>query len=90
MVLTNEVCVDCNHRLGKELDEILARDTFEALLRAEKLPSRRHKKDKFKPRRITIRVPDEPKFGDFRGAQMAINWQTRKLRPLNQLTPIRH
>lgn len=85
MVLTREVCADCNQHLGKELDEILARDTFEALLRAEKLSPRRDKRDRFKARRILIRVPDELKFGDYRGAQMAIDWKTRKLRPLDQV-----
>ena len=81
MVLINEVCTDCNQGLGKELDEILARDSFESLIRAQKLSSRRGKKDRFKARRIVIQIPDEPKFGHYRGARMAVSWQTRKLRP---------
>jgi len=85
MVLSVEVCIGCNRRLGRELDEILARDTFEATLRAEKLPPRRRRKQRFKARRIVIRVPDDSEFGDFRGARMIIDWQTRKLRPLNQV-----
>ena len=85
MVLTEAVCADCNQRLGRGLDQILARDTFEGLLRAEKLTPRRIKKDRFKARRIVIRVPDEPRFTDFRGAQMTIDWQTRKPRLLNQV-----
>lgn len=84
-MLTTEVCRDCNHRLGKEIDQILARDTFEGLIRAEKLPPRRGMADRFKAKRIMIRAPDEPEFGDFRGARVAIDWKTRKLRPLDQI-----
>lgn len=84
MVLTEEVCIPCNQGLGK-VDEILARDTRESLIRAEKLSARRNKKDRFKERRILIRVPDEPKFGQYRGARMAIDWQMRTLRPLDQV-----
>ena len=85
MVLAEEVCADCNHKLGKELDEILARDSFEGLLRAQRLEPRRRKKDRFKARRTEIRVPDEPKFESYRGARMAIDWQTRKLRFIDQI-----
>jgi hypothetical protein len=85
MVLLEEVCIDCNQRLGKELGEILARDSFEGLIRAEKLRPRRGKKDRFRARRIVIRVPDEAMFGHFRGARMAVDWKTRKLRPLDQI-----
>ncbi|MBI4525345.1 MAG: hypothetical protein HY695_16205 [Deltaproteobacteria bacterium] len=85
MVLIEAVCIDCNQELGKELDEILARDSFEGLIRAEKLRPRRGKKDRFRARRILIRVPDEATFGHFRGARMAVDWKTRKLRPLDQI-----
>ncbi len=85
MVLLEEVCIECNQALGKELDEILARDSFEGLIRAEKLRPRRGKKDRFKARRIVIRVPDEATFGHLRGARMAVDWKTRKLRPLDQI-----
>lgn len=85
MVLLEEICTDCNQGLGKELDEILARDSFESLIRAEKLRPRRGKKDRFRARRIVIRVPNEATFGHFRGARMAVDWQTRKLRPLDQI-----
>jgi len=84
-VLTEEVCADCNHNFGKELDKILARDSFEGLIRAQILEPRRRKKDKFKARRTEIRVPDEPKFGQYRGARMAVNWQTRKPQPIDQI-----
>jgi len=79
------VCADCNHNLGKELDEILARDSFEGLIRARILEPRRRKKDRFKPRRTEIRVPDEPKLEQYRGARMAVDWQTRKPRPIDQI-----
>ncbi len=85
LVLTKEVCRDCNHRLGKDLDQILARDTFEGLIRAEKLRPRRDKVDRFKARRIVIRAPDELEFGDFRGTRLAVDWKTRKLRLLDQV-----
>jgi len=85
MVLTREVCGHCNSRLGRELDEILARDSFEGLLRAELLPPRRKKKDRFKARRTIIRIPDEAKFAEYRGARMAVDWRTRRLRPLDQV-----
>lgn len=85
MVLTTEICMDCNHAFGKQLDQILARDTRESLIRAELLPSYRRKKDRFKAKRISIRVPDQARFGNYRGARMAINWETRKLRPIDQV-----
>lgn len=85
MVLLEEVCIDCNQRLGKELDEILARDSFEGLIRAERLRPHRGKKDRFRARRTVIRVPDEATFGHFRGARMVVDWQTRKLRPVDQI-----
>lgn len=85
MVLTREVCVNCNHMFGKQLDQILARDTRESLIRAQVLPPHRLKKDRFKAKRILIRVPDEAKFGYYRGARMAISWETRKLRPVDQV-----
>lgn len=85
MVLNEQVCADCNFQLGRDLDEILARDTYEASLRAERLPVWRRKKDRFKARRITMRVPDEPEFADFRGARMTIDWQTRKAKPADQI-----
>ncbi len=84
-VLTQEVCACCNSRLGRELDEILARDSFEGLLRAELLPPRRKRKDRFKARRTVVRIPDEAKFAEYRGARWAMDWQTRKLRPLDQV-----
>ncbi len=84
MVLTQEVCACCNSRLGRELDD-LARDSFEGLLRAELLPPRRKKKDRFKARRTIIQIPDEAKFAEYRGARMAVDWRTRRLRPLDQV-----
>ena len=85
LVLNQEVCRDCNSRLGRELDKILARDSFEGLLRAELLPPRRKKKGRFKARCTIIRIPDEPKFADYRGARMAVDWRTRKPTPLDQV-----
>lgn len=85
MVLTREVCIDCNHTLGRELDQILARDTRESLIRAQVIPPHRQKKDKFKTKRIVIRVPDEAKFSYFRGTRMEVNWATRKLIPVDQV-----
>src|SRR3972149_3099902 len=85
MVLSQEVCTECNHLLGKELDELLSRDSFEAVIRAEKLLPRRKKKDRFKGRRVVAHIPDEAKYGQYRGAQMRIDWRSRKLRPLDQV-----
>jgi len=85
MVLSQEVCTECNHLLGKKLDELLSRDSFEAVIRAEKLLPRRNKKDRFKGRRVVAHIPDEAKYGQYRGAQMRIDWHSRKLRPLDQV-----
>lgn len=73
--LTKEVCQVCNETMGRELDMYLARDSFEGLLRADKLGKRAPKTDRpFVVRRIEMRLPDEPGFGAFRGCKLMFDW----------------
>lgn len=86
MVLANdEVCQECNSRLGREIDQILSRDSYEALIRANSLPQSHGVGERFAPRRCRIYVPDEEQFGILRGARLAIDWNTRRPKLLNQV-----
>lgn len=86
MVLANdEVCQGCNSRLGREIDLILSRDSYEALIRANFLPQGQGAGERFVPRRSRIYVPDEEQFGVLRGARLAIDWNTRRPKLLNQV-----
>ena len=86
MVLgNNEVCEECNSRLGREIDQILSRDSFEALLRANSLPQSHGDGERFSPRRSWIYLPDEEQFGILRGARLAIDWNTRRPKLLDQI-----
>ena len=86
MVLgNNEVCEECNSGLGREIDQILSRDSFEALLRANSLPQGHGAGERFSPRRSRIYLPDEEQFGILRGARLAIDWNTRRPKLLDQI-----
>lgn len=86
MVLgNNEVCEECNSRLGREIDQILSRDSFEALLRANSLPQGHGDSERFSARRSRIFLPDEEQFGILRGARLAIDWNTRRPKLLDQV-----
>lgn len=90
MVLNDTVCAECNEALGTTIDQVLSRDSYEALLRAELLPRVNKKRDRFRPRRTIVRYPDEPKFGDFRGLRLEVDWAIRRLRLLGEIVVLDH
>jgi HNH endonuclease len=81
----NEVCSDCNTTLGRDLDQILSRDSFEAMIRANSLPQEQGAGERFSPRRAWLHVPDKEPFGVLRGARMAIDPNTRRPTLLDQI-----
>jgi hypothetical protein len=86
MVLSNNaVCADCNSRLGAEIDQILNRDSYEALIRANSMDRGHGHTERFAPRRFSIFVPDEEAFGILRGARMTIDWNSRRPKLLDQI-----
>jgi len=76
MVLNEAVCKECNSKLGKEVDQILSRDSFEALMRMNYVERRNRPNERFVSRRIWQFLPDEEEFGLLRGARMQIDWKT--------------
>ena len=63
--LKSQVCDGCNHRLGGEIDIIIARDSIEGLAYREK-----YNKELGHPKgrpRVRLTLPDNPKLGDFAG-----------------------
>ncbi|OQW37741.1 MAG: hypothetical protein A4E20_17530 [Nitrospira sp. SG-bin2] len=86
MVLNNnEVCRDCNSTLGRDLDQILSRDSFEGMIRANSLAQEQGAGERFSPRRAWLYVPDEQQFGVLRGARMVIDPNTRRPTLLDQI-----
>ncbi len=86
MVLSNNaVCKDCNSRLGGEIDQILNRDSYEALIRANSVARGQGNGERFSPRRFSIFIPDEERFGILRGARMTIDWNTKRPKLLDQI-----
>jgi hypothetical protein len=73
----NNVCNDCNGYFKKELDEYLARDTYEGLSRYHNgLMSRQSNKQ----RGLEITFPDDPVLGDFALAHGWIDGTKNKIR----------
>ncbi len=60
------VCMDCNNEFGKTIERYLAGDSIEGLRRLQKLGSR--SKKPIKQTRLKINIPDEDRYGEFRGA----------------------
>ena len=60
------VCKKCNIGFGKTLERFLAGDSIEGLWRLQKIGSR--SKKHITQTRINIRVPNDCKYGEFRGA----------------------
>lgn len=85
LVLQGMVCTECNAGLGAELDQILSRDSWEALIRQQHLPQREPQGERFVPRRFKIHFPDREEFGIVRGARLTIDWDTRRLLLLDQV-----
>jgi hypothetical protein len=85
MVLKDAVCHRCNQGFGGTLDLVLARDSYEGLLRADILPSGNRRRDRFRPRRTLMRFPDEPRFEDFRGLRVQIDWSVRRPKLVDQV-----
>ncbi len=59
------VCDDCNAAFGKELDQMLARDTLEGVLRYNQS---KRSSEKRVQRRLRITLADESEAGEFLGA----------------------
>ncbi len=85
MVLKKAVCHDCNQGFGRDLDLVLARDSYEGLLRADIFPRTSRARDQFQPRRTVMKFPDEPPFGELRGLRLHIDWSVRRPRLLAQV-----
>lgn len=70
------VCDDCNRFFGRELDQLLARDTLEGVTRYARgqLSSERRPQ-----RRLEITLADGPEAGDFAGLRVAIDGTTGTL-----------
>jgi HNH endonuclease len=85
MVLNNAVCHRCNQDFGRDLDMVLARDSYEGLLRADIFPPAKRRRDRFRPRRTVMKFPDEPRFGDLAGLRVQIDWSVRRPRLLAQV-----
>lgn len=86
MVLSdNAVCEDCNSHLGAEIDQILNRDSYEALVRANSMTRGQGSRERFSPRQFSMFLPDEEVFGILRGARMTIDWNSRRPKLLDQI-----
>ncbi len=59
------VCRDCNNEFGRTLERYLASDSIEGLWRLQKIGSK--SKKPVRQTRITIRIPDEDRYGNFKG-----------------------
>jgi len=59
------VCKNCNNELGGTIERRLAGDSMEGLWRLQKIGSR--SKKPIRQTRIKIHVPDEDRYGEFRG-----------------------
>jgi len=85
MVLNDAVCQECNSRLGAEIDQVLSRDSYEALIRANSLPQGRGTGERFQPRRAWGNLPDHESWGVVRGARFVIDWNTHRPKLLSQI-----
>ncbi len=85
MVLNDAVCDKCNQDFGRTLDLVLARDSYEGLLRADMFPRVDLPRDRFRPRRTVLRFPDEPQFEQLRGLRLEVDWSVRRPRMLDQV-----
>jgi hypothetical protein len=85
VVLRQHVCVACNSSLSRELDEILARDSFEGLLRAKLLRPKRKRRDRYRSQLTELRYEDDERFGPIRGARLIMDWNTRCPKLLPQI-----
>lgn len=59
------VCRNCNNELGGTIERRLAGDSMEGLWRLQRLGSR--SKKPIRQERIKIRIPNEERYGEFRG-----------------------
>jgi len=59
------VCKSCNNELGGTIERRLASDSMEGLWRLQKIGSR--SKKPIRQTRIKIHIPDEDRYGEFRG-----------------------
>lgn len=59
------VCKDCNNEFGRSMERYLAGDSLGGLWRLQKIGSR--SKKPIRHIRIKMHIPDEDRYGDFRG-----------------------
>jgi len=59
------VCRNCNNEFGSTIERYLAGDSIEGLWRLQKIGSR--SKKPIRQTRIKIHIPDEERYGEFRG-----------------------
>jgi HNH endonuclease len=85
MVLKNSVCQTCNEDFGKEIDQVLSRDSFEDLLRAQILGPQRKKRERFRSRRVKMYFTDNENCEILRGASLEMDWNIRRLILLDQI-----
>lgn len=85
MVLNNAVCQECNSTLGAEIDQVLSRDSYEALIRANSLPQGRGTGERFQSRRAWGNLPYNESWGVVRGARFVIDWNTHRPKLLSQI-----
>lgn len=60
------VCIECNIGFGKSIERFLAGDSLEGLWRLQKIGSR--SKKPIRRTRLKIHIPNEDKYGEFKGA----------------------
>ena len=74
----NRVCDDCNAYFGRELDQLLTRDTFEGVSRY----SRGQLSSEARPqKRLSLTLTDPAEVGDFVGLRVAVDGTTGQLMP---------
>ena len=72
------VCDDCNAHFGRELDQLLTRDTYEGVSRY----SRGQLSSEARPqKRLSLTLADPAEAGDFVGLRVAVDGTTGQLMP---------
>lgn len=69
------VCIGCNNEFGRTIERYLASDSIEGLWRLQKLGSL--SKKPIRQTRIQLNIPDEYKYGEFRGAIVYVDFSKR-------------
>lgn len=72
------VCDDCNAEFGRELDQVLARDTLEGISRYAR---GRYSSERRLQKRLDITLADGPETGEFGGMKVFVDGTTGNLLP---------